>query len=194
MSLYNNSTSTVIQRRVFHRYQFYKRGLTSLLVLIAEHNQGLPFEFNANFPESIFLKDAAVNLDQITSSARSLYNLRILVVDDNADDRDLLALLFEQEGAEVILAASANEAFNWCQRIKIDVLVSDICMPEEDGYTLIQRVRLLPQSQGQIPAIALSSSLSETYREQAFRAGFQRYLFKPIDVEELIATITQLLN
>ena len=126
--------------------------------------------------------------------SRSLDKLRILVVDDNADDRDLLALMIEQEGGEVILAASANEALNCCQRLKINIIVSDICMPGEDGYTLIKKVRALSTPSHQVPAIALSSSLSETYREQALAAGFQKYLLKPVDLDELIGAITELVG
>lgn len=141
-----------------------------------------------SFPEKLISTEPSV-------SSRSLEQLRILVVDDNADDRELLALIIDQEGGEVILAASANEALDCCQRLSIDVLISDICMPGEDGYTLIQRVRALSlPSQSQIPAIALSSSLSNNYREQALAAGFQKYLLKPVDLDELVTAITELVN
>ncbi|PIG90567.1 response regulator [Gloeocapsopsis sp. IPPAS B-1203] len=141
-----------------------------------------------SFQENLISIDRSV-------SWRSLEKLRILVVDDNADDRELLALIIEQEGGEVVLAASANEALDCCQRVNINVLVSDICMPGEDGYTLIKKIRELSlPSQSQIPAIALSSSLSETYREQALTAGFQKYLLKPVDLDELIRAINELVT
>lgn len=127
--------------------------------------------------------------------ARSLDQVRILVVDDNPDDRELLAIMIEQEGGEVIAVASTSEALDCCQRMSIDVLISDICMPGEDGCALIRKIRALPLPlQSQIPAIALSSSLSEKYREQALASGFQRYLLKPIELEELIATISHLVS
>lgn len=165
--------------------------LSASVVLTTERNEEFSFDFNDGCQDLILLESIAVDLKGLTSM-RSLYDLRVLVVDDNPDDRELLAILLEQEGVEVILAASANEALEWCQKTAIDVLLSDICMPGQDGYTLIQKVRLLPPSPGQVPAIALSSSLSDTYREQALRAGFQRYLFKPIDIDKLIATILEL--
>ncbi len=141
-----------------------------------------------SFQEKLISTDPSV-------SWRSLEELRILVVDDNADDRELLALMIEQEGGEVVLAASANEALDCCQKLSIDALVSDICMPGEDGYTLIKKIRALSlPSQSQIPAIALSSSLSNNYREQALAAGFQKYLLKPVDLDELVTAITELVN
>lgn len=162
-------------------------------MLTAEHNQEFSFDVDDGCQELI-LNDAVVDSRQLSSSTTtSLLGLRVLVVDDNPDDCELLALLLAQEGVEVIVTASANEALDCCQRIAIDVLLSDICMPGEDGYSLIQRVRVLPTpSQSQVPAIAISSSLSDIYRERAFIAGFQRYLLKPIDIEELIAAIVQL--
>jgi CheY-like chemotaxis protein len=156
-------------------------------VLMIKRNSMNRFN-HVNFQKKLIAIDCS-------APSRSLEQLRILVVDDNPDDRELLAVMIAQEGGEVISAASTSEALDCCQRVSIDFLVSDICMPGEDGYTLIRKVRAfsLP-SQSQIPAIALSSSLSEKYREQALASGFQKYLLKPIDLNELVSAITELVS
>lgn len=175
--------SLVISRRVDDS-QLPKRDVLSVLVFMAECTSA--DWFDNGFQEGWSLTEHLVR-------SPALAKLRILIVDDNADDRELLALMIEQEGGEAILATSASEALDWMQRTKINVLISDICMPGEDGYSLIRKIRALPTSH-QVPAIAFSSSLSETYREQALAAGFQKYLLKPVDLNELVDTITELVN
>ncbi|OKH41608.1 hypothetical protein NIES2101_34010 [Calothrix sp. HK-06] len=124
----------------------------------------------------------------------ALAGLKILVVDDDADNRDYLSFVLEETGANVILAASADEALKLLVLSNPDILVSDIGMPDMDGYTLIRQVRSLPSEQGgQIPAIALTAYAGEMNQQQALAAGFEQHLCKPVEPEQLLRTITSLL-
>ncbi|MCF2149248.1 ATP-binding protein [Desmonostoc muscorum LEGE 12446] len=122
-----------------------------------------------------------------------LAGLCILVVDDDADTCDYLSFVLEQAGATVILAASADEALQVLVQSTPDILLSDIGMPDMDGYMLIRQVRSLPLEQGgQIPAIALTAYAGEINQQQAIAAGFQKHLSKPVEPEYLLRTITSL--
>jgi signal transduction histidine kinase/CheY-like chemotaxis protein len=124
-----------------------------------------------------------------------LEDIRLLVVDDEADTREFLAFLLEQEGAIVTTATSANEAFAAIAQSKPDLLLSDLGMPEVDGYALIQKLRSLPINQGgQIPAIALTAYAGETTQQQVFAAGFQLYIAKPVDPAKLVTAIAALVK
>jgi PAS domain S-box-containing protein len=128
-----------------------------------------------------------------TLSPAILNGLRVLVVDDEADARELLTTLLGQYGAEVIAVATASEALETLQRLKPNVLVSDIGMPGEDGYALIRKVRLLDAEQGrQIPAVALTAYARAEDRINALGAGFQLHIPKPVNPEELAAVVANL--
>lgn len=117
----------------------------------------------------------------------------MLVVDDEEDSRDVVAAMLKHEGAEVDAACSAQEGFESLTRFLPDVLVSDIGMPVEDGYSFLTRVRRLPpQAGGQTPSIALTAYTSPEDRRRALAAGFDVHLGKPISLERLIAVIVQL--
>jgi PAS domain S-box-containing protein len=126
-----------------------------------------------------------------SASASDLNGIRVLVVDDEPDSREFVAFVLEQSGAEVVTATTASEALGLLQRLKPDVLLSDIGMPEMDGYMLMQQVRALPVEQGgQVLAIALTAYAGDFNQQQARQAGFQRHLAKPVEPEKLIKTIT----
>jgi len=121
--------------------------------------------------------------------------LRILVVDDEADARELLIQILKESGVEVVAVATAEEAIRVLteQASRLDVLVSDIGMPNQDGYSLLRRVRSLPPEMGgQIPAVALTAYARTEDRRAAFLAGFQSHLAKPVELAELIAVIANL--
>jgi CheY-like chemotaxis protein len=125
----------------------------------------------------------------------NLAGLRILVVDDEADARDLLAIRLQQYGASVITAASAEAAMDALERQdpQPDLIVSDIAMPGEDGYSLIRRVRAMePEQGGRIPAIALTAYSRAKDRVQALSAGFQMHMPKPVNAAELAIAITSI--
>jgi PAS domain S-box-containing protein len=124
-----------------------------------------------------------------------LDGLRVLVVDDERDTRDLLMAGLGQYGAEVIAAGSAAEAFDAIQERVPDVLISDIGMPEEDGYDLIRRLRTFPLAAGgKVPAVALTAYARVEDRLQALRAGYQMHVTKPVELAELVTVIASLVQ
>jgi PAS domain S-box-containing protein len=122
-----------------------------------------------------------------------LDGLRVLVVDDERDTRDLLDAVLTSCGAEVSTAASAAEALEQIGRGRFDVLLTDIGMPEEDGYALIRKVRQLPPERGgKVPAAALTAYARAEDRVRALRSGFQTHVVKPVEPEELVAVVANL--
>ncbi|AFY47165.1 response regulator with CheY-like receiver, AAA-type ATPase, and DNA-binding domains [Nostoc sp. PCC 7524] len=120
---------------------------------------------------------------------------RVLVVDDEPDIRDLVTFILEEYGAEVTAVTSASEALEAMSESLPDVLISDIAMPEIDGYMLIRQVRQQPAQQGgNIPAIALTAYAGEVNQQQAIAAGFQMHIPKPIDPDELMEAIASLIQ
>jgi signal transduction histidine kinase/integral membrane sensor domain MASE1 len=119
---------------------------------------------------------------------------RVLVVDDHADARELVGLVLREHGARVTLAASTAEALEFLARDEFDVLVSDLAMPEADGYALIAAVRAMTEaSQRPRPwAVALTAYTNTDTRERVLAAGFDSHATKPIDPEELIELIAKL--
>lgn len=119
--------------------------------------------------------------------------LQILVVDDDADSLVVMRTVFEWYGASVIQATSSAEALLLLEQFRPDVLLSDITMPGEDGYVLIQKVKALEQAQGRsIPAAALTANARKEDHQRALAAGFQMHISKPIEAERLISTVARL--
>jgi PAS domain S-box-containing protein len=122
-----------------------------------------------------------------------LEGLRLLVVDDEADTRTLLKAVLERCGASVVAVASAGEALAALKETRPDVLISDLGMPEEDGYTLIKKVRALsPEDGGQTPSAALTAYARVEDRMKVLRAGFQIHIPKPVEPAELITVVANL--
>jgi len=119
----------------------------------------------------------------------SLTGKRVLIVDDEADARELVSKLFELAGAQIKKAGSAKEAMNIIKAEVPDVMVCDIGMPGEDGYSLIKRVRALHPN---LPAVALTAYARAEDRTRAIRAGFDNHLSKPVDSGELLAVVARL--
>jgi PAS domain S-box-containing protein len=128
------------------------------------------------------------------STIANLCGLRVLAVDDDKDIRELLEFILQQAGAEVRVVASATEALQQLEAFSPKVLISDVGMPDTDGYMLIRQIRTLAPEQGKIPAIALTAYAGEIDQQQALAAGFQMHLAKPIEPEKLIGVITNLLK
>jgi PAS domain S-box-containing protein len=121
-----------------------------------------------------------------------LASARILVVDDMIDSREFVAFVLEQSGAVVTQAASAQEALESLTRANFDVLVTDIGMPDMNGYQLVQRIRTQTTAFQNIPAIALTAYASESDQTQVLDSGFQCHLAKPVDSEALLNAIVVL--
>jgi PAS domain S-box-containing protein len=120
----------------------------------------------------------------------SLKGLRILAIDDEPDVRDMLQRLLEDCGANVLTASSAKEGLEALAAWKPHVLISDIGMPEEDGYSLIRKIRALSPEQGaDVPAIALTGYVRVEERMRALEAGYQMFVPKPVETNELISII-----
>jgi len=115
-----------------------------------------------------------------------LEGVNLLVVDDDRDNLDMLAVGLERYGATIQVASSAAEALEVLQRYNPDVLVSDIAMPDEDGYGLIRRIR---ESNNATPAIALTAYVRMEDQASAISAGFNAFVPKPVELNELITAV-----
>ncbi|HEY9908227.1 MAG TPA: ATP-binding protein, partial [Thermosynechococcaceae cyanobacterium] len=150
----------------------------------------------ATFIVQIPLASASTQIlisEQFTASATDLTGLQILVVDDEPDSRDFVAFVLEQAGAIVTRLSSGIEALQKVEQFAFDLIVSDIGMPEMDGYMLMQQIRPILQD-SQVPAIALTAYAGEVDQQQALQAGFQQHLSKPVQPEELVRTIATVLR
>jgi PAS domain S-box-containing protein len=173
-------------------------------VHVESPGEGQGATFTVNLP---LMKDQArpVNNEQkslhpVAVVSHPLQGVRVLVVDDETDARELAIFILEEAGATVVSAASAVEALQVLTRIGVDVLISDIGMPMIDGYRLMQQVTAqFAEKEGQLSAshplpktIALTAYAGEFNQQKALAAGFQRHLSKPIDPAALVAAIASL--
>ena len=163
----------------------------------AENNPGEGAKFTVSLPVAQGrAQGAADGWDQLndgTLALPTLANVQLLVVDDDDDTREFLIALLEQEGAMVRSAPSVALALTALESFWPDVLLSDIGMPQADGYQLIARVREMEVLRGgKMPAIALTAYARESERKLALEAGFQMHLSKPVEITELIASIANL--
>ncbi len=123
----------------------------------------------------------------------SLQGLKVLVVDDEADTRELIREVLKECGSDVITSPSAADALIALEQHKPDVLISDLGMPDEDGYSLIAKIRELPAERGgEIPAAALTAYARAEDRMRVLRSGFQFHLPKPVDSAELVTVVASL--
>ncbi|HSD47339.1 MAG TPA: ATP-binding protein [Pyrinomonadaceae bacterium] len=123
----------------------------------------------------------------------SLEGLKVLVVDDEADTRELISEVLKEVGSEVIACRSVAEALVALEQHKPDILISDLGMPDEDGYSLISKIRALPAERGgHIPAAALTAYARAEDRMRVLRSGFQFHLPKPVDSAELVTVVASL--
>ena len=123
----------------------------------------------------------------------SLANVHVLVVDDEVDARELVKRLLEMAGATVSMAGSASEAIERILAARPDVLVCDIGMPAEDGFSLIRQLRVLEESrESALPAVALTAYARSEDRTKAIRSGFQNHVAKPVEPAEPLAIVSSL--
>jgi CheY-like chemotaxis protein len=124
----------------------------------------------------------------------ALKGLEILVVDDEPETRDLLRFVIEQCEARVTTAGDVAQALAAVEQQRFDLLISDVGMPDEDGHSLIRKVRALSDARGSMPALALTAYARGEDRTQALRAGFNMHLAKPIDPGELLVVMETLVR
>jgi PAS domain S-box-containing protein len=159
----------------------------------------LPLRIKASGMLTISMLNALKKDEVMKDKQSSLSGLRVLVVDDDADALEISSIMLRQQGALVTQATSAGQAYallSSAQKEHLpEVLVSDIGMPDEDGYSLIRRVRTLsPERGGGIPAVAVTAFTSAEDRRHALDTGFQAHLSKPIDTDEFIRVVARLTN
>ena len=129
---------------------------------------------------------------KLAHSQQLLSGLNVLLVDDDSDTLTLMATALKRRQANVTAVSSAGEAIQAITRNRPDVLVSDIAMPDEDGYGLIRKIRALENGASEnIPAVAITAYAKEEDRERALSAGFQIYLAKPVELTELISVVAR---
>jgi CheY-like chemotaxis protein len=131
---------------------------------------------------------------QPRAAPRPLEGVRILVVDDDVDARELLQFILRHAGALVETAASVREALEIVDEGAPRVVVSDISMPGQDGYDLIRLLRARELSPGDLPALAITAHARTEHRQRALAAGFQEYLTKPIDPDKLVRAVRDLMR
>jgi PAS domain S-box-containing protein len=162
--------------------------------------EGLGSTFIVTLPsEAVFAEEAEPerrgNGAVRSFSMASVHGVTVLVVDDEADVRDLVATILRTKGAEVTTAANADQAMELMLKTPPMVLISDIGMPGRDGYELVRELRKQPGSSGaQVPAIALTAYAREEDRRLALEAGFQVHLVKPVEPAELLRVVSGLVQ
>ncbi len=164
-------------------------------IFVASEGVGRGTTFTVRLPILAALPEAVHATPSIASLADatpSLDGMAVLVVDDDEESREVVAAHLTSRHATVGTAASAKEAFEMLQRQHFDVLLADVAMPGEDGYSLIRKVRSLGARLASIPAAALTALARDEDRQQALNAGFQLHLSKPIDSRSLIAAVASL--
>jgi CheY-like chemotaxis protein len=129
--------------------------------------------------------------DRLT--APPLFGVRVLIVDDEPDVRELMVTALERSGATVTSVGSAVDALSVLTHAEMDVLLADIAMPGQDGYDLIRATRALPSARARrIPAAAVTACARDDERQRVLAAGFQRHLAKPIQLDALVQTVASL--
>ena len=141
-----------------------------------------------------YRKKREIDLEDLELSDKSkrsvdLTGISVLIVDDDPGVRDLLDRILSERGAETTLASSAQQALDALEQNEPNLLISDIGMPEKDGYELVQEVRAGGHS---MPAIALTAFVRDLDRERATQSGFQRHLSKPLEVAKLLELVKEL--
>ncbi|MDP9035859.1 MAG: PAS domain S-box protein [Myxococcota bacterium] len=155
------------------------RGAT-FVVTLPRHPRSSPRDANS---------DGSAGERDAIGRVRELEGLRVLVVDDEEDARVLVRTILEECGCSVRVASSAAEAMGVIESETLDLLVSDIGMPVDDGYSLMTRVRSCGMPRGALPAIALTAFTRSEDRRRALDAGFARHVAKPVDPAELVAVV-----
>jgi signal transduction histidine kinase/integral membrane sensor domain MASE1/CheY-like chemotaxis protein len=163
-------------------------------VTAASDGEGQGATFTLRIPLATQRAPSVANLVSAGDGNSKLTGLRVLLVEDEPDARDLLSFTLRVSGAEVQAVDSVQQALINLQSFKPDVLLSDIGLPIESGYDLIEKIRALPSATSKIPAVALTAFATEKDRQRALDSGYQIHLSKPVEPRVLIHAIDQLVN
>ncbi|MCA1639865.1 MAG: response regulator, partial [Acidobacteria bacterium] len=183
-------------------------GLSIVKILIKKHKGQVLAEsggigqgstFTVTLPVYSQETDIPAEIEKSNSQENKLLDgIKILVVEDDQDSREVLQLFLEQNGAIVKSADSANKAISLLREAQPDlpnIIVSDLAMPDIDGYSLIKQIRSLPKEKGsKIPALALSAFASNENKRKALASGFQKYHTKPFEPDGIIEDIRELVD
>lgn len=163
------------------------------MVYAASEGEGKGATFTVQLPVIEAVQEAATEENASVANIPTLEGLRVLVVDDSVDTLDLIAFILEQYKAQVRTATSVDEALHAIAQIKPDILISDIGMPDQDGYALIRQVRTLEADEERhIPAVALTAFAREEERSLILNSGFQMHIPKPVEPTELVAVVANM--
>ena len=150
----------------------------------------LPLQAVRPEPEELIDDERRASLD-VAAKKSDLSGIRVLIVDDEDDSIEIVGRILERKGAEVCTARSMARALEEFTRFSPQVLITDIGMPEHDGYELLARLRELPGGRS-VPAVALTAMARNEDRIRALRAGFHLHIVKPVDFTELVAVVQNL--
>ncbi|WP_107669783.1 response regulator [Cyanothece sp. BG0011] len=157
-------------------------------------DQGSTFTVELPVIQSVRNQETQLTSSSQFNSLPSLSNFTLLVVEDEADAREMITLILEQCGAKIMAASSVKEGLSQYQQQSIDAIISDISMPLEDGYQLIRQIRRNEDESFRVPAIALTAYAREEDKQEALLAGFDLHLSKPIEPVRLVQSLSQLLQ
>ena len=168
--------------------------MTAVEASSAGLGHGATFQVRLSASDTVQRRSTVVGVP----GAAALAGVRVLVVEDMADTRELIAVALRSRGAEVFSAASGFEGLATLAETRPDVVVSDIAMPGMDGYTFVrhlqERTLLERPARRPIPAVAVTAFASHEDRVRALDAGFQAHVAKPVDMEVLVATLCDVLH
>lgn len=142
------------------------------------------------------IRQNSVGVNAMSSDQSSLAGVRILVVDDQQDSRALIARILSRSGAEASMAGSVKEALSLCGNAMPDIILTDIGMPEDDGFSLLHSLRELERSRNlpRRPVAAITAHVGKPVREKMIQSGFDAYLEKPVVFDRLVKTVGFLAN
>lgn len=185
---FSTANVNITNRHLFRKYQTQEHQIQEYSINHKQENRGNNLSIDLDNSQ----KPQEINSNQLLAN-KLLKDIKILVVDDEADSREVMRLILVQAGAEVSACDSVAKGIAAIQENKPDLVISDIAMPTEDGYSFIRKIRASENSQ-QIPAIAITAYTQERDRAHAIAAGFQLHLPKPIEPKQLITAIVDLLG
>jgi CheY-like chemotaxis protein len=162
-------------------------------IVAASDGPGRGSTFTVGLP--LFNPAAATTEEAIAAAPELLHGVRIVAVDDDPDALEILTKLLRLHGADVVAVSSAQRALDHLRRGAASLLISDIAMPDRDGFWLLEQVRRQPRDRGgEVPAIALSAFADVNTRMRASSAGFSAHLSKPVRADALVSEVARVLQ